>query len=136
MEVESSLSGGATSAGPRCGPAEFALAPAALLTEGRVLRVDALHGIPSDELDACVDVAGRLRTAARGCGALLDAEGRHLERVLLRGRVDHAGLDAVLDRLAAAVDGDHDVVLRVLAGRLQRGGGPEGRRLVDRVDHV
>src|SRR5215210_3221304 len=114
----------------------IALAPAVLFAVGRVLGLDAVDRVGRDELHAGVDVARRLRAAARRGRALLHAQRRHLQRVLLRGRVDDAGLDAPLDRVTAAVDGHEDEVLRVLAGRLERGRATEARGLVDRVDDV
>src|SRR5687768_10270401 len=105
----------------------IALAPAVLLAEGRVLGLDPVDRVGGDQLDAGVDVARGLLAAARGRRALLHAQRRHLQRVLLRGRVDDARLDALLDRLAAAVDGHEDEVLRVLAGRLERRRATEAR---------
>ena len=63
-----------------------------------------------------------------------DALGGHLQRVLLRGGADLAGLHG-LDAGAAAVDRDDGDVL-VPAGRLQRLVGAGRGRLVDRVDEV
>src|SRR5829696_294340 len=118
------------------GRPSVALAPAVLLAVGGVLGLDAVDRVGGDELDARVDVARGLLAAACCRRALLHAQRRHLQRVLLRGGVDHAGLDAALDRVTATVDGHEDEVLRVLAGRLERGRAAEARWLVDRVDDV
>src|SRR3954454_11110556 len=116
--------------------APAALAPAVLLAEGGILRGDALRRIGGDQVHAGVGVARRLLAAARRRRDRLDALRGHVLRVLLRRRVDHARLDPALDRVAAAVDGHEDEVLRVLAGRLQRVGAAEARGLVDGVDDV
>src|SRR3954452_21613216 len=119
-----------------CRPVRARLAPAVPHAEADVLGWDALGGVGGDQFDARVLVAAGLRPAALGVGERLDPEPRHVLRVLLGGRVDDARADAVLDRVAPAVDGDEDDVLVVAAGGFERLGGAERRGLVDRVDDV
>ena len=76
----------------------------------------------------------RLLAAAGDLGDRLHAEGRHLQRVLLRGGADDAvGLTALTPG-AATVDRDDERV--GVAGSLQGRRGADRGRLVDRVDHV
>src|SRR4051812_29489336 len=80
-------------------------APAVGEAEGHVLGRDAGHRLARDQVHAGVDVAGRLLAGLRVLDDGAHAQARHLERVLLRGGGDLAGLDA-LDAGAAAVDRD------------------------------
>src|SRR5262245_5146411 len=77
--------------------------PARIHAERSVLAVHALHWLVGDERHPGVDGARRLLPALCVLDRGLDAERGHLQRVLLRGRGDDAGLD-VADAGAAAVD--------------------------------
>src|SRR6202171_2123707 len=68
------------------------LAPAVRGAELRVLAVHAGHGLVGDERDAGVGVAGRLLSGLRVLDPRIDAHDGHLERGLLRGRGEVAGL--------------------------------------------
>src|SRR3954451_16575164 len=111
-----------------------ALAPAVREAECDVLRRHALRRLVRDQRHAGGGVAVRLRFGLRVLHDGRDAEARHLQRVLLRGRGDLARLDAA-DARAPAVD-RHDRHLLLLAGGLERGVRAERRRLVDRVEEV
>ena len=97
------------------------LAPAVPHAEGLVPGLDAVHRVAGDELDARVEIAGRLLASARRLGDRLHALAGHVLRVLLRGRVDLARPDPALDRLAPAVDRDEDHVVIAPAGRVEGG---------------
>src|SRR3990172_1935999 len=128
--------GAATGTPPasRYGEARSLRAPAVGEAVLAVLAVHARLRLVRDEGDARVGVAGRLRLRARVLHHRLDPHGRHLERVLLRGRGDLAVLHT-LPATATAVHA-HDRDLLLLPG------GPDGRvraeggGLVDRVDEV
>src|SRR3569833_3083085 len=108
--------------------------PAVGEAERDVLGRQALLRFGGDQVDAGVGVAGRLLAAARPRDDGVHALRGHLQRVLLGGRGDLPGLYG-LDARAPAVD-RHDHRGGGAAGRLERGVGPERRRLVDRVDEV
>src|SRR5947207_3356677 len=110
------------------------LAPAVRGAELRVLAVHAGHRLVGDERDAGVGVAGRFLSGLRVLDARIHAHGGHLERVLLGGRGEVAGLH-VLHAHAAAVHRDDEDAL-VLASRLECLVGARRRGLVDGVDHV
>src|SRR6266446_393881 len=110
------------------------LAPAIRGAELRVLAFHAGHGLVGDERDAGVGVARRLLAGLRVLNPCIDAHDGHLERVLLRGRGEVAGLH-VLHAHAAAVH-RHDQDALGLAGRLERLIRARRRGLVDGVDDV
>ena len=118
----------------RVQPRRLLLAPAQVGAGLDVLAVDAGHRLGGDQRHAGVGVAADLLAGLGVLDAGLDAHRGHLQRVLLRGRGDHAGAH-VLDAVAAAVDRDDDHAL-VLAGLLQRVVGAGRGGLVDRVDEV
>src|SRR5262249_21485200 len=92
------------------------LAPARAQAELGVFAVDALHGLVGDERDACVGVAGDFLAGLGVRDAGIDAELRHLQRILLRSGADDASLD-VPHAFAPTVDG-HDQHTLLLAGGL------------------
>src|SRR3977135_4197211 len=95
------------------------LPPAVGESEGEALRGHACDWLRSDQIDAGVRVAGHLLACLGIRDDRLDAARRHLQRVLLRRRGDHACLDVANTR-AAAVDRD-DGHLAGLARVLQCG---------------
>src|SRR5258708_3667104 len=109
-------------------------APAGREAELGVLARDAGMGLVGDQRHAGVGVAGH-PLAALGVGdAGFDAELRHLQRVLLRGRRDHAGLDVPHPGAAAVYGHDQDALL--LAGGFERLKGAGCRRFVNRIHDV
>src|SRR3954453_4065177 len=114
-------------------------APAVLLAEGGVLGLDPGLRLVGDQVDP--GVGERLARGRLWLGAVLGELGDrrdtllgHLQRVLLGGGAELAGLARGHARAPAVDRDDRDVVL--LAGRLQRGVRARRRRLVDRVHEV
>src|SRR5262245_47662613 len=129
-----SVSGGRRSSRRRHETLMRSLAPAIVQAELGVLAVDAGRRLVGDERHPGIGVPGGFLARL----GVLDAGGHshagHLQRILLRGRGDDAGLD-VLHAHATAIDG-HDHHALLLAGGLQRLKGPGRRGLVDRVHQV
>src|SRR3954468_21748006 len=87
------------------------LSPAVIETEGSVLRVDPRLWLIRDEGHAGVCVSARLRATLCKCNNRVDAELRHLERVLVGSRGDFA-IFYRLNTGAATIDRhDRDVFL-------------------------
>src|SRR5258705_12935761 len=124
---------------PDAGGGESRSAPADLRGVGRGDAGDAGGRRVGDEGGArIVEVEavahGGLRALRGEVVDRLDAERGHLQRVLLGGSADDAGLDEI-DPGAATIDGD-DEDARCLAGGREGLVRPVRGRLVDRVDDV
>src|SRR6476646_10296816 len=96
---------------PSIGAAEpLLVAPAPIEAERGVPAVHPFHRLVGNESHAGINRAGHFLAGLRVLDRGLDAERRHLERILLRRGAEHSGLD-VSHPGAAAVDRHDEHVL-------------------------